>query len=219
MTSPHERDGRCYGYNQDPYTRDPYRDPYTGDDSTLSRPADEADIAKASPPPTQAFVYDANHSRRHRERSASVLPPLVYLGGMLAAAAVAGLGAWVTVTLGVVVVDGVHDSVIERMRSESISTHSAADSVNAVAAMWIAVVLALVGGVVAWGMRLFLPMPMTFFRLLCFLLFLAAVVNLARRSEWQLIPYAAALVIVPPIVVGLLAKMSEHIGRDHRGTT
>ena len=30
MSSPHERDDRFYGYNQDPYTRNPHLDPYTG---------------------------------------------------------------------------------------------------------------------------------------------------------------------------------------------
>lgn len=225
MTSPHESDGRFYGYNQDPYTRDPYRDPYTGDDPALARPVDERDLSTtsaASTSSTQAFLHDANHSRRaRRERATSALPPLVYLGGVLATATIAGLGAWLAVTLGVIVADNLNESVVTRLDPAGAALRpSAADSVNAVAALWMAVVATAGGGVLAWVMRLLLPMAMMFFRVLGFLALCTVFVLVATSAHWtQIIPCGAALLFVGPIVVGLLAKMSEHIGRDHRGTT
>lgn len=95
MSSPHERDGRFYGFNQDPYGRDPYRDPYTG---YSAEP--KADI------PTRAYeVGPADLDRDpHQPDRIAVTPrrhPLdlgvntsMFIGGVVTSAVIVALAAY-----------------------------------------------------------------------------------------------------------------------------
>lgn len=95
MSSPHERDDRFYGYNQDPYTRNPHLDPYTGyqrDTPDITNRAYE--IAPQSPEPERSFI-DAGDPKDARRRPVDLGVHLsMFAGGVVASAAVIGLLAY-----------------------------------------------------------------------------------------------------------------------------
>lgn len=218
MTSPHDRDGRFYGYNQDPYNRDPHRDPYTGEQSDPTRPLGGDDTTRAHEPTpiarAQPFLDDRRSIRTPRSRGAAATV-YRYIGGVAVSAVIAGLGAWLVTTVAVWLVGAVGDFYV---RDPGAPT---ADTVDVGAAVWLAVTATLVAGALAWVMTLVLPMPMVFFRIaavLAGLLVIARIIVSDAPAE-QCIPAIAAVGLVGLVVLGLVGRMGETIAHDRKDPT
>nr|WP_064570694.1 hypothetical protein [Gordonia sp. LAM0048] len=218
MTSPHDRDGRFYGYNQDPYNRDPHRDPYTGEQVEPTRPLSSSDTTSPHEPTpiarAQPFLDDRSSTRtpRLREVSATMYR---YIGGVAVSAVIAGLGAWLVTTVAVWIVGAVGDFYVREPGAPT------ADTVDVGATVWLAVAATLVAGALAWVMTLVLPMPMVFFRIAAILagLLVTARIIVSDAPAQQCIPAIAAVALVGLVVLGLVGRMGETIAHDRKEPT
>ncbi|WP_288336658.1 hypothetical protein [uncultured Gordonia sp.] len=201
MSSPHDRDGRFYGYNEDPYTRDPYRDAYTGypgggsdgssgEYSTGSAAAEPTPIARAKP-----FLDSEPTDRR---RGGQLVPPGKFIGGVVVSGSAACILAWL---LAGFVVPGVY-SVLERAgqwtHTLGIDTPSGAPA-DPATGVWVMLTAAaaIIAGAGLWLLVQIAPAPVMFFRVLAALLSVAALV-----VTWSSGPTAVTL--APAIAAGVI---------------
>lgn len=181
MTGPHERDGRFYGYNQDPYTRDPYRDPYTGYEPNQAYVDDEAeDIRDRRSEPTL----------RSREFTAGSIGS--YLGGLAATAVAAMIGSWLLL---VVIVPAIDRTFGERFWADRDLEIPARPEAGPV--LLITFVIVLAAGGLMWAMVQGVPAPVTFFRVIGYLITVAAAMIWWQSGQAaETLPLAIAAVIL-----------------------
>lgn len=194
MTSPHERDDRFYGYNQDPYSRDPYRDPYTGYDrgaeySSGSEMAEPTPIARAEP-----FLSGrpgGSSTGWKDSGGAALVPPGKFIGGVVMTAAAGCILAWL---LAGFVVPGVY-SMLDRAGYWSRAAMAA--PVSPEVPVWVMLTgsAAIVAGAGMWLLVKVAPAPVMFFRIIGALLSVAVF-----AATWSSGPTAVTL--APAIAAG-----------------
>lgn len=94
MSSPDERDGRFYGYNQDPYTRNPHVDPYTGYAREDRESATRAYEALPIETPITHSYSDLPVAKKDRSPVDIGVNLPMFTGGVIASAVIAALAAY-----------------------------------------------------------------------------------------------------------------------------
>lgn len=217
MSSPHERDGRFYGRNEDPYTRDPYRDPYTGDrtspyDDTPSAEVGSSTRAWSEAPEHEArpvvrpkpFLDDDRPSRGVHLPANIGLDAPKFIGGVVAVAVIVALTTWlaVGVVLRWIYTDPATATVWARLGEPAPQVHSGA----AIALAVLATVLAAIALV---GFVILTPAPRTLF-VITGLIVTAIAVAVPLGGPWQLSLGPALIRLgVGVVIVSLVARIGE----------
>ncbi len=174
MSSPHERDGKTYGFNQDPYTRDPYRDPYTGyqtDNRSASTAAEPVPVHTAKP-----FLDNP------KDRRSAIDPGVTvgkFVGGVLASAVLVALTAWLL--CGVILA-----AIYRAVPATYWPAHNlVAPSAGTGATVTLSIVAVLCAALVLWGLIALVPAPALFFTALGLLATAAVTLLTALGGPWE----------------------------------
>lgn len=199
MTSPHERDGKFYSLNEDPYTRSPYVDPATGNPPTQHLPPQQpdyqySDIDRYEDPRPQR---QPKATPRNSNRQIGL-----FLGGLVATAVCAMIAAYIVF---VVVVAAIYRQLGEHGYWADHNIVAPAGP-TADVVLGLTVLAVLVAGAIMWLLTLTTPIPSTFFTILGVSLSLLAVVWLLQGAD---IAVSAPLAVATAIVsIGIVAGVA-----------